>query len=442
MMGKIIQLQILLFCLVVIFACSSKSESDSHSGDGDCDLDNENFREEIPEVDTELNEIDLLEQDLELGADFDKEDFDIEAIENEIEKQDIDEESGDYIEENPEDPGVPLAPGPWEELTPECAEFLRVACGCNSYMLFPYLPLYTCNDALAIAERFDNPKLCKALSDSIISFLRIQVYQCYKYPGKKGKSITDECTGPIHALACVGGWDEDLFGEKPQDHQSYSMFATCDYDEPDFECPEDMVPLGTSGVCMDIYLNSRQDADADDAGTDDTSPPESVNGVLPWQHKDGVRGALLACESAGKRLCTGEEMAIACRGPKCLVYPHGIPVENVEEDYESHLKCANFDEEINACYLQTGANDACVSGFRVHDLLISYDEYTGERYTEGCESDLCLNYKKRIGECRNSHLYPNSCLGLAIPDMKSKAADSKGKSIDQRTGFRCCKTVR
>ena len=52
----------------------------------------------------------------------------------------------------------------------------------------------------------------------------------------------------------------------------------------------------------------------------------SVPGVLPWQLED-VLHAEAACALAGKRLCTEEELATACRGSEGRTYPYGSEYE-------------------------------------------------------------------------------------------------------------------
>ncbi|MFH0903201.1 MAG: SUMF1/EgtB/PvdO family nonheme iron enzyme [Pseudomonadota bacterium] len=85
-------------------------------------------------------------------------------------------------------------------------------------------------------------------------------------------------------------------------------------------CPTEMVPVvGT--FCIDRYEASRVDATTGKAGTDE-SIAHSVKGVLPWQVSSNAQ-AEMACQTAGKRLCTPTEWTVACKGRSDTIYSYG-----------------------------------------------------------------------------------------------------------------------
>ena len=84
-------------------------------------------------------------------------------------------------------------------------------------------------------------------------------------------------------------------------------------------CPPLMAAVG--GFCIDIYEASRSDATATSAGSD-SSQAYNVAHVLPWQVGSNDEAAL-ACEAAGKRLCSPAEWQLACEGPDQTVYAYG-----------------------------------------------------------------------------------------------------------------------
>ncbi len=92
-----------------------------------------------------------------------------------------------------------------------------------------------------------------------------------------------------------------------------------------YECPPDMsLVLPSSGVpfCMDTWEASRSDATSTSYGT--STVPVSEPGRMPWfSSAMTVAAASTACESAGKRLCGGDEWSRACGGSAGSVYVYG-----------------------------------------------------------------------------------------------------------------------
>lgn len=86
------------------------------------------------------------------------------------------------------------------------------------------------------------------------------------------------------------------------------------------ECPNGMVSVRDT-FCVDQYEASRLDATATNQGTD-TTYATSRAGVMPWFPVEYAE-ANQACRAAGKRLCTVDEIQVACAGPAETIYPYG-----------------------------------------------------------------------------------------------------------------------
>lgn len=139
---------------------------------------------------------------------------------------------------------------------------------------------------------------------------------CVELPGPDGTSCDDgdPCTG---ADQCLDG--------------------TCAPGTLDLcACNADMV-LVDGQFCMDRYEASRPDATAGHPGVDSTVAT-SAAGVIPWfpvLHPE----AALACLAAGKRLCTEQELLLACGGTAGTSYLYG-------DDYSATI-CNGIDAFCN-----------------------------------------------------------------------------------------------
>ncbi|HOU54508.1 MAG TPA: SUMF1/EgtB/PvdO family nonheme iron enzyme [Myxococcota bacterium] len=124
-------------------------------------------------------------------------------------------------------------------------------------------------------------------------------------------------------------------------------------------CPPDMVVVADA-FCVDRYEASRPDATADTPGTDGTRATSRA-GVRPWLVKDNEE-AQVACEAAGKRLCTPAEWETACRGPAGTVYGYG-------DDYDPET-CNGIDTfGPGKFHLEpTGVFPECTNGWGVFDM--------------------------------------------------------------------------
>lgn len=146
-------------------------------------------------------------------------------------------------------------------------------------------------------------------------------------------------------------------------------------DDTELDCPDGMVTI-CGAFCIDRYEASRPDATAQSGGSDD-SMATSRPGVIPWHSGDLSRAqAAVACDAAGKRLCTGQEWQAACAGTGEQVYTYG-------DEYEP-TTCNAIDNWCDPecgiypfCYLDcdadyhitpTGTFAGCTNAFGLYDM--------------------------------------------------------------------------
>jgi formylglycine-generating enzyme required for sulfatase activity len=93
------------------------------------------------------------------------------------------------------------------------------------------------------------------------------------------------------------------------------LFAACS-DEAPLETPDKEVCLTRrdgARYCIDVYEASRRDSTKTSQGDDVTSPPRSLEALMPWTQITWA-AAKSACEGKGKRLCERDEWIDACDG--------------------------------------------------------------------------------------------------------------------------------
>ena len=83
-------------------------------------------------------------------------------------------------------------------------------------------------------------------------------------------------------------------------------------------CPADMVAI--EDYCIDRYEGHLVGQDPYQVPTEGVAA--NARGAVPQGYLSGQTAAL-ACEAAGKRLCTSDEWVRACEGPHGNVYPYG-----------------------------------------------------------------------------------------------------------------------
>ncbi len=110
-------------------------------------------------------------------------------------------------------------------------------------------------------------------------------------------------------------------------------------------CPLGMVPI-EGAFCIDSYEASRPDATSSSAGSAEAYAT-SREGVMPWKVSEQSQ-AQVACEAAGKRLCTPDEWYTTCIGPGHTTYAYG-------DEYQA-TTCNGID---SSCDCEGSTNEAC-----------------------------------------------------------------------------------
>ncbi len=119
-------------------------------------------------------------------------------------------------------------------------------------------------------------------------------------------------------LACAEPDDGDQLKSRPGRRDSGVAEDTADT-ASDGPCPPGMAQVGST-LCIDRWeatLEGWSPYEVPSAGT-----ATSESGVVPQAYISG-EVASLACEAAGKRLCTLDEWMLACAGEAGRTYPYG-----------------------------------------------------------------------------------------------------------------------
>ncbi len=171
----------------------------------------------------------------------------------------------------------------------------------------------------------------------------------------------------------------------------------------------------------------------------------SRSGVVP-QGYISKNEAEAACKASKKRLCTGDEWQLACRGKKPTTFPYGderkpgycndsgrAPLASLhpelpgDEVYASHE--AMNDPRINRApntVAPSGQFAKCKNGFGVFDMVGNLHEWTAD--VNGTHGTF------RGGYYQDTHLNGDGC--------KYKTVAHDVTYHDYSTGFRCCADAR
>ena len=203
------------------------------------------------------------------------------------------------------------------------------------------------------------------------------------------------------------------------------------------ECPEDMVSV-EDAFCMDIYEASRSDATEDSMGHDN-STAVSRPGVIPW-YTNPMSGDVLtlyelACQTAGKRLCSRQEFFSACSGPDDSTYVFGNAFDreicNCVDTF-----CDDYCEEHGIPNCNTSAN----CGYTYNSFRI---QPTGT--FPGCTNsygtfDLCGNVWEIVPSVEDSRGYEVRGGAFNCASARNRLACGFNAGwTDLYAGFRCCK---
>jgi formylglycine-generating enzyme required for sulfatase activity len=187
----------------------------------------------------------------------------------------------------------------------------------------------------------------------------------------------------------------------------------------------------------------------------------SAPGVKPQSYISRVEAAL-ACEQAGKRLCSAGEWFRACSGAEKTTYPYGATYVagscNVGRPHLLSLKFGkdprrwSYDEFNDPKLCQepgflalTGEFAGCVAANGAHDLVGNLHEWVADRV------DLTLADKVPLTDGIRKRLRSNTGKGIFMGGFFSTTnehgmgcafvtAAHEPAYHDYSTGFRCCKT--
>jgi len=187
----------------------------------------------------------------------------------------------------------------------------------------------------------------------------------------------------------------------------------------------------------------------------------SEAGVRPQAYISRVEAAL-ACEHAGKRLCSVDEWYGACRGASRTTYPYGSVFErgrcNVGKPHLLTLhfgdnpRAWKYDEHFNSPLLDqldgylepTGRFAGCVSSVGAYDMVGNLHEWVADRV------DTKLASKLPLQDGIRNRLRANTGKGVFMGGFFSTTSEhGRGCDFvtiahepayhDYSTGFRCCR---
>ncbi len=210
-------------------------------------------------------------------------------------------------------------------------------------------------------------------------------------------------------------------------------------------CPP-LMALVDGTFCVDRYEAALQEQEPGGAwkaaSPYDTVGPRTVRavpaeGTIPQGYISGVQAAV-ACDAAGKRLCSSAEWLAACRGPSSSVWPYGEDHQSsaCNDDYPGHPVVDLFgtstgiwdaehmnDPGINqqsGTVAAGGAHPGCVGHWGIYDMHGNLHEWVSDpsgTFRGGFYADAKVNGA--------------GCLYVTT-------AHTFGYH-DYSTGFRCCK---
>lgn len=212
-------------------------------------------------------------------------------------------------------------------------------------------------------------------------------------------------------------------------------------------CPAGM-RLIQGKFCIDRYeasmdvVNSKGKTQRRHSPYHQISPDQRVRartrrGVVP-QAFITQEEAAIACETAGKRLCTDDEWVTACKGKKPTLYPYGEDhVAKRCNDYgespllrvfgnKSKEELYGYDSmndprlnKLKKTVARTGSHSKCRNSYGLHDMVGNLHEWTSNK-----------TGVFRGGYYLDTHRHGRGC------DYKTTGHNTKYS--DYSVGFRCC----
>ncbi len=222
---------------------------------------------------------------------------------------------------------------------------------------------------------------------------------------------SDGYTGYPDCVKCGG--DKEICCEN---QKCNVLNQVCTYGVCRTRCPDQMVRIDNSDVCIDTYEASK-----------DGNKAASVKGANPWVNLT-KNEAQSACNAAGKRLCSISEWSYACKGPNNYIYPYGNTYESQRcVDLNAGDKCNNGD---GSGVMPAGSRIFCEGGFAgIFDMSGNVWEWVQDTDASGC---------KLMGgsvDCCNRGNDKPVC--LSCNSLGTQRCDLKWSAL----GFRCCKDV-
>jgi hypothetical protein len=221
---------------------------------------------------------------------------------------------------------------------------------------------------------------------------------------------------------------------QPADADAGSDDDAQDTSEPDAVAPgcgpeSREVTVQGKDVCVDRWEAARPDATAANPGGNDSGAAVAKAGVLPWAMIT-QQSAAAACEAAGKRLCTFEELAVACEGPlDDLLYPYGSTYS---------ASACNGHKSGFAKALPTGAINTCESPVGLLDVSGNLQEWTSTTLEDGSICTFGGDYTQGAFSALDNEAQESCRPGEVIEDLVCWSFPV-GSVQFTNLGFRCCK---
>lgn len=231
------------------------------------------------------------------------------------------------------------------------------------------------------------------------------------FEGPYCDKCSDGYTGYPNCVKCGG--DKEICCESGV-CSKWSLI--CTYGVCRTKCPDGMVRVDNSDICIDAYEASK-----------DGNKAASIKGANPWVNltRDEAQSA---CNAAGKRLCSIAEWSYACKGPNNYLYPYGNSYEPKRcVDLNAQDVCNNGD---GSGVMPTGSRTFCEGGYPgIFDMSGNVWEWVLDKDGNNC---------KLMGgsvDCCNRGNDKPAC--LSCNSIGTQRCDLKWPAL----GFRCCKEV-
>jgi formylglycine-generating enzyme len=234
-------------------------------------------------------------------------------------------------------------------------------------------------------------------------------------------------------------------------------------------CPKEMATV--ANFCIDRYEAHLLVRQADGSLKHHAGHARPTDGEFVARSEPGVKPqgyisrneAQLACENAGKRLCSVSEWFGACRGNAQTTYPYGAKYEKgrcnvgkphlLSQLFGKDPKAWRYDEHFNAPELlrrpgflaNSGEYAGCASSNGTHDMVGNLHEWVSDRV------DPTLAEKLPLTDGIRRKLRSNTGKGIFMGGFFS-TTDQHGQGCnfvttahepryhDYSTGFRCCRS--